>query len=167
MTSLVTDFSSIPYNVTQTVQVNHTVSNTEYINVTQTTTNTEFSNITQTVYATHSITDILTETIYLTSSAFFTVTHTVTSIHQNNFTVEEAEVIAEELVKNLTINSKTTALHLRKLSSADDKRASVKYMGTVGIISVVVPMAILLLSDFRNLLLHIRTHNSIYSRKQA
>jgi hypothetical protein len=164
ITSLVTEHFSVPFNVTQTVNVTHNVYNTEYFNITLT--NTEFLNITQTVYSTNSFTDTYTETIHSTSTEFYTVTLTVSSIEQNNFTTEQAENIAKEFVKNLTVNSKSTGAHMRKLISADDRRTSVKYMGTVGIIAVVIPLTILLLPDLKNVFMHIRSHRSIYSRRQ-
>jgi hypothetical protein len=102
-----------------------------------------------------------TETIHST----YTVT-TLSSIEHNNITTEQAEVIAKEFVKNLTVNFKSTGAHMRKLTSADDRRASVKCMGVVGIIAVIIPMTILLSPDLKKLFIHIRSHHSIYSRRQ-
>ena len=77
----------------------------------------------------------------------------------NNVTVTnniQASSIAEEIVKNLTVDVKSTSAHIRTLTSAEDKRQSAQLMGYLGVLLVVVPMAVLFLSDIRKVFLDFR-----------
>lgn len=88
-----------------------------------------------------------------TTTIISTVTSTVLfTLTPQNITIEEAEDKAKEIVKNLTINSKSTSSHIRRHTSAEDRRQSAMFMGCIGIICVVVPLGIILTSDIRKVL---------------
>ncbi|XP_053408056.1 uncharacterized protein LOC123546325 [Mercenaria mercenaria] len=129
------------------------------VNVTQnvTLTSTESITVTTTNYSTFTSTFTSTEQI--------TVTSTVLSTYTQNVTTEQAEEIAAEIAKNLTIDSKSTSSHIRRLTSAEDKRRSAKFVGYVGVIFVAAPLGIMLLLDIKKLFLDFRSHDDIYKKK--
>ncbi|KAH3802957.1 hypothetical protein DPMN_156655 [Dreissena polymorpha] len=71
-----------------------------------------------------------------------------------NISEFEASEIAKQLQKNLTVSAKETSAYVRKLTSANDERKSSAVMGWVGILCVILPIVLLLLSDCRAIISH-------------
>ena len=64
-----------------------------------------------------------------------------------NYTSEELEVIVNELIKNLTIDSSTTFKNKQKYVSLKDERTSSKVSGSVAIAIIVIVLAAPVISD--------------------
>ena len=162
-------FITVTVNVTINETVNYTVPSSVYVtqNVTQSVTLTQ--NVTQTATLTQNVTQLVTTivpsfvSVYVTE--WMTVNHTIVNnvTHVNTvINIQEIEQVAEEIVKNLTVDTKTTSSYLRSKTSAHDPRESAKYMGLLGTLLVVVPMGVILLMDVRRIITDIRTYENIF-----
>lgn len=151
-----------PVNVTQNVTLIMTQHITTQNNITTTEQVTVTSNLTLTDYSTVTSTESVTTTSV--SMSTFTVTSTVIRTSTQNITIEKAEEVAREIVKNLTIDSKSTSSHIRRLTSAEDNRQSAQFVGFIGVIVVVVPLGLMLIADVRKLFLDFRYHAHIYQK---
>jgi len=160
----------VPSYITVTVNetVNYTVPSSVYVtqNVTYTESVTLTQNVTQIAttivpsFARVYITEWITVNRTIVNN--ITLVNTVTSV--NNITIKEIEQVAEEIKKNLTVDSKTTSSYLRSKTSAHDPRESAKYMGLLGTLLVVVPMTVILLLDVKRIITDIRTYENIFKK---
>ncbi|XP_060570877.1 uncharacterized protein LOC132729151 [Ruditapes philippinarum] len=89
-----------------------------------------------------------------------TVTAFVTATQTQNITFEQVEQVAAEIVKNLTVDVKSTSSHKRRLTSAEDKRQSSKFVGFIGVIFVAAPLALMVLTDVRKLFVDFHTYSN-------
>ncbi|XP_045191315.2 uncharacterized protein LOC123548149 [Mercenaria mercenaria] len=167
-----TSTESITVTTTNYSTFTSTFTSTEQLNITFTETTTEITTATSTEIMTQNVTRttfIFTDTTTSTESIYInwtdTVTSTVLSTYTQNVTTEQAEEVAAEIAKNLTVDSKSTSSHIRRLTSADDKRRSAKYLGYVGILCVTLPLGMLLLADIKKLFLDFRSHENIYKNR--
>ena len=144
--------------VTQNVTVIQNVTQDVTLSVTQYVSQFVTQNVTQVVPSFSNIYVTVDRTV------ISTVTHinTVTSV--NNITIKEIERVAEEIKKNLTVDTKTTSSYLRSKTSAHDPRESAKYMGLLGTLLVVVPMGVILLLDVKKIFTDIRTYENIFKK---
>lgn len=76
----------------------------------------------------------------------------------------EAEQIAEEISKNLTVEPKSTSTYKRSKISAQDDRSSAKTMGVVGLIFVIVPLASIILYDSKKIFADIMRFENIIKK---
>ncbi|XP_060570857.1 mucin-2-like [Ruditapes philippinarum] len=125
-------------------------------------TTTEMSTTTQILAQT--ISEIFTATKTELSTTTITAPDTATQGHYQNITFEKAEQVAAEIAKNLTIDTKSTSSHIRRLTSADDKRQSSKFVGYIAVIFVFAPLTLMLLADVKKVLLDFHSHENIYDK---
>jgi len=129
--------------------------------------------VTQSITVTQNVTQNVTQTIPSFSNIYVTVDRTVTNnvtyvntvTSVKNITIQEIERVAEEIKKNLTLDSKTTSSYLRSKTSAHDPRESAKYMGLLGTLLVVVPMGVILLLDVKRIVTDIRRYENIFKKE--
>ena len=94
-----------------------------------------------------------------------TVVSTCTSVPTNNtISEEQAELVAEEIVKNLTVDSKSTNAYKNSKISKGDSRTSAKTMGCVGILFVVIPFAVLVIADFKKIFGDFMLYENIFQK---
>ncbi|XP_033741529.1 uncharacterized protein LOC117328200 [Pecten maximus] len=74
-----------------------------------------------------------------------------TRIQQNLTKADELNELVEALKRELTVDKKKTSVNLRRYISAEDSRPSSKAIGSVGAILLVVPVALVVLSDLINI----------------
>ena len=155
---------NVTQNVTQYVTQNVTQNVTQYVtqNVTQNVTQYIAQSFTQIVpsFASIHITEWITVERTIVNN--ITQVNTVTSV--NSITIQEIERAAEEIRKNLTVDAKTTSSYIRSKTSAHDPRESVKYMGLLGTLLVVVPMTVILLMDVKRIVTDIRSYEHIFKK---
>lgn len=72
----------------------------------------------------------------------------------------------DDIVRNLTINAKTTSAYTRRLSSAHDARTTSAVMGCLGLVLVLMPIVLIVLTDMKLLYFQIR-NNGLSSTKKG
>jgi len=78
------------------------------------------------------------------------------------YTDEDIAQMVLELVKNLTINYKSTSAYYRSKNSARDDRKSSSYIATAWMVALCTVMGIFILPDCVGLTRHMRNYNSIF-----
>ena len=73
-----------------------------------------------------------------------------------NQTSEEIRQELEQIVASLTVNKKLTSSYKRKLNSAEDSRASSRYIGYLGVVFIAVVFGSIVLIDLSKLILYLK-----------
>lgn len=99
--------------------------------------------------------------VYLACSTCVQATRTIVCINITVISAPEvlaaAEQVAEEIVKNLTVEAKTTSKFIRSLTSAQDGRASVQMVGLTGTLIIAVVFGLIFISDIMSFFLRKRS----------
>ncbi|XP_062568718.1 uncharacterized protein LOC134230868 [Saccostrea cucullata] len=168
----VTQNVTITDEVTQSVEVTLTVNFTmtenvnitDYVIVKENVTRTENVTVTQYIERTEYVTENAVTAI-VTSFAPYTVTVQVPitplpsacedqTSYINTSNTRYIEEAVQNISKALYMDKKTTNSYIRTKTSAQDNRPSSVTMGYVGIVCVVVPLVLILLSDLKTIYVH-------------